>query len=137
MSARADSESLITRYYETFNTGDRAALLGLLDESVVHEINHGAVETGREAFRQFLERMDRCYAERAEDLVVFANETGDRAAAEFHILGTYLATDSGLPEATGQEYRIRVGAFFDIEDGRIRRVTNYYNLTEWLRQIGA
>ncbi|MBZ0222866.1 MAG: isopropylmalate/homocitrate/citramalate synthase, partial [Dokdonella sp.] len=29
------------------------------------------------------------------------------------------------------------GAFFEIHDGRITRVSNYYNLQDWLRQVGA
>ena len=27
------------------------------------------------------------------------------------------------------------GAFFDIRDDRIARVTNYYNLQDWVRQV--
>jgi steroid delta-isomerase-like uncharacterized protein len=129
------STELIRRYYETFNAGDREALLGLLAEDVAHEINEGGIETGREAFRAFLSRMDRCYQETVEDLELFAGADTGRFAAEFHIRGQYLATDEGLPEATGQPYRLRVGAFFEVREGLIRRVTNYYNLSDWLQQI--
>ena len=31
------------------------------------------------------------------DLVIMSDATGTRAAAEFTVLGTYLATDEGLP----------------------------------------
>ena len=62
---------------------------------------------------------------------------GSRAAAEYVVLGTYLATDEGLPEAHGQTYRLPGGAFFDICDGKVARVTNYYNLEDRLRQVGA
>ena len=103
----------------------------------MHDINQGGAETGLEAFRAFLERMDRCYREQVCDLVVFASEDGTRGAAEFYIEGQYLSTDDGLPPATGQRYRLRVGAFFDLKDGKVRRITNYYNLHEWLRQVGA
>ena len=137
-SATDDTISLIQRYYALFNSGDRPALLALLDDEVTHDINHGASEKGRATFERFLRRMDRAYAEQVEELVVMATEDGRRAAAEFFIRGTYLATDDGLPEANGQKYWLRVGAFFEIGDnGLIRRVTNYYNLTDWLRQIGA
>lgn len=131
------AHALIQTYYTTFNSGDREAFLALLTEDVVHDINQGGVETGRAAFRTFLERMDRCYREQVCDLVVFANEDGTRGAAEFYIEGEYLSTDEGLPPAAGQRYRLRVGAFFDLQDGKVRRVTNYYNLEEWLRQVGA
>ena len=128
--------ALIRHYYETFNSGDREALLALLDDEVVHEINEGGVETGKQAFREFLARMDRSYRETVEDLAVFTGEDPSRAAAEFFIRGEYLATDDGLPEATGQTYHLRVGAFFEIRDGRILRVTNHYNLQAWLKMVG-
>jgi steroid delta-isomerase-like uncharacterized protein len=81
--------------------------------------------------------MDRSYREQVVDLVVMADESGTRGSAEFFIEGEYLATDEGLPPATGQRYRLRVGAFFEIESGLVKRITNYYNLQEWLRQVGA
>jgi len=127
--------ALIRQYYAAFNSGDREALLAMLDENVIHEINEGGVETGKEAFRAFLGRMDRSYKETVEDLVVFTCDDSSRAAAEFFIRGQYLATDEGLPEAAGQTYHLRVGAFFEAKDGKITRVTNYYNLQAWLGMV--
>jgi steroid delta-isomerase-like uncharacterized protein len=127
-------KSLIETYYAAFNSGDREALLELLADDVVHEVNEGEAETGREKFRAFLQRMDRSYRETVEELVVFTGST-NRAAAEFYIRGEYLATDDGLPEGTGQTYRLRVGAFFEARLGKITRVTNYYNLRTWLRLV--
>lgn len=128
---------LLARYYAAFNSGDRETFFSLLDEDVAHDLNQGGSETGVEAFRAFMIRMDRCYREQLEDLVIFANTQGTRAAAEFTVHGTYLATDEGLPDATGQTYTLPAGAFFTIRAGKIARVTMYYNLEEWLRQIGA
>lgn len=137
MSDRTATLQLVSNYYATFNSGDREAMLALLTEDVVHDINQGASEVGREVFRAFLQRMDRSYREEVTDLVVMASEDGSRASAEFYILGTYLQTDEGQPPAAGQTYRLRVGAFFDIRQGKVARVTNYYNLEDWLRQVGA
>ena len=131
------AHAIIQTYYTTFNSGDRDAFLALLTDDVVHDINQGGVETGLEAFCAFLARMDRCYREQVCDLSVFAAGDGTRGAAEFFIEGEYVATDAGLPPASGQRYRLRVGAFFDLQNGKVRRVTNYYNLEEWLRQVGA
>lgn len=134
--ASSDTQELISLYYQTFNRGDRPAFLRLLHPTILHDINQGGSESGIEAFRLFLERMDRCYIEQVEDLAVMASSDGTRAAAEFYIRGTYTNTDEGLPSATGQTYHLRVGAFFEIQDGLVARITNYYNLTDWLRQIG-
>ena len=52
--------------------------------------------------------------------------------------GAYLVfgrEDAGLPEARGQAYVLPGGAFFDIRGGRIARVSNYYNLEDWIAQV--
>lgn len=134
---RARAEATIRAYYDAFNRGDVEGFLALLTEDVVHDINQGPRETGRAAFRDFLARMNRCYAERIEDLVVLTEPTGTRAAAEFTVHGRYLATDAGLPEARGQGYVLPAGAFFTLRDGRVARISNHYNLQDWLRQVAG
>jgi steroid delta-isomerase-like uncharacterized protein len=125
----------IRRYYEAFNRGDWESMLACLTDDVVHDLNQGAREVGREAFRAFLARMERCYRERLEDIVIFGEPSGTRAAAQYVVVGQYLATDEGLPPARGQRYRLAGGAFFELRANRIARVTNYYNLQDWLKQI--
>lgn len=131
------AHSLIQRYYAAFNAGDMRTFLDLLTEDVAHDINQGARELGREAFARFMERMNRNYREQIVDITVFASADGRRAAAEFTVLGEYLQTDEGLPEARGQTYRLPAGAFFDLREGKVARVSNYYNLQDWLHQVGA
>ena len=112
-------------------------MLACLAENVVHDVNQGARRTGKEAFRAFTAHMDRCYAEQLENIAVMATPDGARAAAEFDVLGTYIETDEGLPPASGQTYRLPAGAFFEVQDGLITRVTTYYNLAAWLKQIAG
>ena len=128
---------LVLAYYAAFNAGDWEGMLALLADDVVHDLNQGGRETGHEAFRAFLARMARCYREQLHDVVVMASWDGSRAAAEYVVAGEYLADDTGLPPARGQRYRLPGGAFFDIADGRIARVSNYYNLEDWIRQVSA
>ncbi|HRN84136.1 MAG TPA: isopropylmalate/homocitrate/citramalate synthase, partial [Hyphomicrobium sp.] len=54
---------------------------------------------------------------------------------EFNVNGEYLNTDSELPPAQGQKYVLPAGTFFAIRDGKIARVTTYYNLTDWIAQV--
>jgi steroid delta-isomerase-like uncharacterized protein len=126
---------LIEQYYQAFNNGDMDTFLSLLTDDVVHDINQGDREQGKEAFTKFMQRMNHHYREQLENIVVMANADGSRAAAEFVVLGEYLNTDEGLPEAKGQTYRLPAGAFFDIRDGKVARVTNYYNLGDWIEQV--
>lgn len=133
----ADTVDLITRYYAAFNAGDMDTFLSLLTGDVVHDINQGARETGKVAFAAFMERMNRHYREKLVDITVMVSPDGARAAAEFTVLGEYLSTDEGLPPAKGQTYRLNAGAFFVIRDGKVARVTNYYNLPDWIKQVGG
>jgi steroid delta-isomerase-like uncharacterized protein len=66
-----------------------------------------------------------------------ASDDGRRAAAEFVVDGVYKAADADLPPARGQKYRLPAGAFLEVRDGRIARVTTYYNLQDWLAQVGG
>lgn len=137
MNKQDSTIDLLRRYYAAFNKGDWQGFLALLADDVAHDINQGLRETGRDAFASFMDRMNSCYSEQIEDLVLFANLDGNRAAAEFTVVGRYLETDEGLPPARGQTYRLPGGAFFEIRDGKVARVSNYYNLQDWLKQVEA
>jgi steroid delta-isomerase-like uncharacterized protein len=130
-----DSRSIVWAYYDAFNRGDWAGMLELLSKDVVHEINQGGVETGKRKFQAFLKHMEQCYKEELEEIVVMSDPTGERLAAEFIVVGTYLRTDGSFPPARGQEYRLPAGAFFTVIDGRIERVATVYNVKEWLSQV--
>jgi steroid delta-isomerase-like uncharacterized protein len=124
---------IVERYFAAFNAGDAAAMLDCVTDDVEHHVNQGEVRHGKEAFAEFCRHMGVSYREELRDLVIFQN--GDRAAAEFMVHGTYLQTDPGLPEARGQTYILPGGSFFTLRDGRIARVTIYYNLADWIRQV--
>ncbi len=132
-----ETTDLIERYFAAFNAHDLDGLLGLLDDDVVHDINQGEREIGREKFSWFLARMRQHYDERVDDLTVMTMPDGGRAAAEFTVRGTYRSTVEGLPKATGQSYSIAAGTFFEVDDGRISRISTYTNLAEWVRQVEA
>ena len=129
------TKALIEKYYSAFNSGDMDTFLNLLTDDVCHDINQGDREVGKEAFAAFMERMNTNYKEQLVDMEILTNENGSRAAAEFVVLGTYLKSDEGLPPAHGQTYRLPAGAFFDIRDGKVARITNYYNLQDWINQV--
>ncbi len=133
-STRAATD-LIGAYYAAFNRADWSCMLALLTDDVAHDLNQGARETGREAFAAFLARMDAHYAEQLHDIVVMVSADGRQAAAEYVVHGEYRSTDEGLPAARGQRYTLPGGAFFDLCDGRIARVSNYYNLQDWIAQV--
>jgi steroid delta-isomerase-like uncharacterized protein len=135
--SRTEAEALIARYYAAFNAGDAGGMLDCVADDVEHRVNEGGVRRGRAKFAEFCSHMGVSYREELKDLVIFANEAGTRGAAEFVVHGEYLKTDPGLPEAKGQRYVLPAGGFFDIRDGKIARVTTFYNLNDWIAQVSA
>ncbi|MCG8272249.1 nuclear transport factor 2 family protein [Aquamicrobium sp. NLF2-7] len=131
------AKDIISAYYDAFNRQDMDAFLGLLTDDVAHDINQGERQTGKDIFRGFMDKMNRSYRERLTDIVIMESADGTRGAAEFTVNGEYLATDEGLPEAKGQKYVLPAGAFFEIRDGKVARISNYYNLNDWIAQVSA
>lgn len=131
----AQTKALITAYYDAFNRGDTDAMEAMLHEDFEHHVNEGGVRRGRDGFSDFNRHMSETYRESLTDMVIMASDDGTRGAAEFIVNGSYLKTDPGLPEARGQTYRLPAGAFFAVSENRIARVTTYYNLSEWIRQV--
>lgn len=125
------------RYYAAFNAGDAAGMLDCVTSDVEHRVNEGGIRRGKILFAEFCAHMGVSYREELRGITLFASDDGRRGAAEFVVHGEYLQTDPGLPEARGQRYVLPAGAFFDLEDGRIARVTTFYNLADWIRQVSA
>jgi len=135
--SRQETESLIARYYAAFNAGEPAGMLALVSDDIEHRVNEGDTRRGRAKFEEFCAHMGVSYREELRDMVIFASEDGSRAAAEFTVHGEYLKTDPGLPEANGQRYILPAGAFFDVKNGVITRITTFYNLADWTAQVSA
>lgn len=136
-TTQAATESLIRRYFDAFNGGDTAEMLACLADNVIHDVNQGARRVGKAAFADFCRHMSETYEEELTGIAIMTSADGARAAAEFNVNGTYIKTDEGLPPATGQKYQLPAGTFFAISDGRITRITTYYNLTDWLLQVAG
>ena len=131
------AKATIAAYYAAFNAGDHAAMLATLHDEFSHHVNEGSPRLGKAAFADFCRHMTQSYRENLTDLVIMATLDGSHAAAEFVVHGTYLKTDPGLPEARGQSYVLAAGGFFALQGGKITRVTTYYNLADWIRQVQA
>lgn len=125
-------KKLIQDYYNAFNQANYESMLTMLHPEIEHDINQGKTQKGIESFTKFLKHMEDCYKETLVDLVIMDAGNGKNYSAEFIVDGKYLKTDGSLPAAKGQTYKIKAGAFLEVVDGKIKRVTTYYNLPEWI-----
>ena len=135
--ARAATAALIRDYYAAFNKGDTDGMLAFLSDDVIHDVNQGERRQGRDKFRAFNARMTHNYSEQLKDIVVLVSKDATRAAAEFNVHGVYKNSEEGLPPAKGQKYVLPAGTFFAVSNGKISRVTTYYNLTDWMMQVAS
>lgn len=131
------SKNLIKKYYESFNQKDWKTFFELLHPQIIHEINQGHVEISKESFKKFIDRMNHSYEEQIKDINIYEGEKANTFASEYMVHGKYLRTDEGLPEAKGQTYILKGGAFFETENGLIKLVRNYYNLNEWIKMVNS
>jgi steroid delta-isomerase-like uncharacterized protein len=129
------SLQIVQQYYEYFNQKNWAGMLSLLHPQVRHESNQGDVRIGIDKFTDFLKKMDDCYDEKLTDIVFFTEPSLQRVAAEFTVNGIYKKADEDLPPAHNQTYILPAAAFLGLKDGKISRVTTYYNLALWLELV--
>jgi steroid delta-isomerase-like uncharacterized protein len=132
-----DSLAIVKQYYQYFNQQNWEGMLSLLSDDIRHEVNQGEPRIGKALYRSFLQHMDECYQEQLEEMVFLSEPSHSRVACEFVVNGVYKKTDGDFIEAKGQKYVLPAGAFLALENGKITRVTTYYNLTLWLKLVSG
>lgn len=127
---------IVKDYYQYFNNQDWNGMLSLVSEDICHEPNEGQTRKGIELFKEFLQKMDTAYQETLTNQVFFSSEENPtRIATEFTVNGIYKIAEPGLPAAHGQQYILPAGAFLEVNDGKITRITTYYNLELWISLV--
>lgn len=125
----------VKSYYDCFNNKDWKGMLALVHPEIKHQPNQGDERIGKELFTEFLKMMDECYEETLTEIVILGEATHKRVAAEFVVNGIYKKGDADSPAAHGQKYVLPAGAFLEVTDGLISRVTTYYNLPLWIKLV--
>ena len=125
----------VKQYYTYFNQKDFKGMLSLLHPDIKHEPNQGEPRIGIEKFTEFMQHMDESYEETLTDMVFFAEPSGKRIACEFVVNGIYKKGEEGFPTAHGQTYILPAASFLEVTDGKISRVTTYYNLPLWVKLV--
>ena len=124
MTDAAAAEEIVRRFLAALDAADADAALALLDEEVVHDRPDGSRAIGREDFRWWLGMAGRARHERIGDVAVMVGEGGRRAAAEVTLRGEAASGGASAAGNTGR-YSVPAGYFFELEDGRIARLSTY------------
>ncbi len=130
-----NSSDIVVRYYQALFSKNLTAVMALLDPKIVHEFNQEFPEVGPAIFEEFLLKKFSHYNETIQKIDVISE--GAKASAFLQIKGSYNATYPGLPPATGQLYELNVYAFFEFNGNLISKISTFFNLGSFLRQISS
>jgi steroid delta-isomerase-like uncharacterized protein len=92
--------------------------------------------TGKEAMREFFAGLERDFSSDYRFDPGYAVVTDSGYALEWVMRGTHDRSGPMLP-ATGKSLAIRGVSVGEMRDGKIVRNTDYWNMTEFLTQVGV
>jgi steroid delta-isomerase-like uncharacterized protein len=123
-----DMARILQDYVTASNSHDWNKISPLFtDDCVYEDIGAGEVCHGKQELKAYFDGMLVWSADfRIESKSLFA--TGNGIASEWVMTGTH--------KATGKKYSIRGVSVSELRDGRIRRNTDYWNMSAFLEQIG-
>jgi steroid delta-isomerase-like uncharacterized protein len=133
--SRQATELLIKAYIDAANQNDNTAIIALMDEDVVFEVNQAMRQVGTENLRLLLASKAAHTKEQLLDAVIMSSEDGSHGAAEFTWKGSYIATIEGFPKASGQRFSMRAVITFEVDDRKFTRISSHRDMAEWVRQI--
>ena len=132
---KAETAALLGRFFAAYNYRDIDGILETMGDDVVLEANQSRQFNGKAELRAFMFERFYHYRETLSDMRTLVSDTGYFAAAEYTISGTYQVTADGMPDANGQQFQLRAGCFFEIDDEQISRLSPHFNLVEMHRQL--
>lgn len=106
---------LVRQFIDALNARDGERVSLLVTDDVAHD-HAGKREIGTDALRAFFANHANKSGETLSDAVILTDQGGGRAAVEFTRRGR---------DARGVSYSNAGGWFFEIDDGRISRITDY------------
>lgn len=130
-----DVKALVQDWTECFNQHDPdGAVTHMSEDGVLVNVGNGQRVEGRAALREDIAGLLAMWTElhiETTNLLVSDNSY----TKEWIITGVHTGDVPGLP-ATGKPFRIRGCGVGQVRDGKIVHVTEYWNMAEFLIQVG-
>jgi steroid delta-isomerase-like uncharacterized protein len=132
-----DPKALVLGWTDALNRGDAdAAAAYVTEDCVFTNIGTGQRLVGRDAAREDFVALIAMYSEMRIEKTTFLSTADGHYATEWIMTGVHTGDVPGLP-ATGKPFRISGAGFGEIRDGKLARVTEYWNMAEFLIQVGV
>jgi steroid delta-isomerase-like uncharacterized protein len=127
-----------TKLFEDFLAGwsnNMAQLLPLFTDDIVYEdAAMGVVTHGKDELRAFAQSFFSTFPD-IQFTLTSTLVTGNRAAIEWTGMGTHKGDMPGMP-ATNKRATFRGVSIMELQDGKIKRNTDYWDLATLMKQLG-
>jgi steroid delta-isomerase-like uncharacterized protein len=132
----AGSQGFVKEYAAAWSTQNVEVILSFFTEDCVYEdVALGAVNTGKQELEAFLRATFAAISDlRIEPKTAFF--AGGQAANEWVMSGTQTGPFPGIP-ATNKRFSVRGASIMEMQQGKIRRNTDYWSLAALLQQVGV
>ena len=106
-------------------------------DAVFHDLSSGQDFAGSEAIKGMLHWFyNIAFDARAEPKIVILDESASAAAVAGRVIGRHIGEFAGVPP-TNRDINVQLCVTYRIGDDRIQEAWVYFNLPEFLRQVGA
>jgi steroid delta-isomerase-like uncharacterized protein len=132
--AEVARDTIVKRWARAWSTQDTSLFMSLFSENAEYcDVALDKVFRGREAIKAFFEGTFATFPDFRMDVGLCA-VTGDAAAGEWVMSGTFLGESFGVPP-TGKTFRVPGCCFMRIVDGQIVEHRDYWNPVTFDRQV--
>jgi steroid delta-isomerase-like uncharacterized protein len=130
-----DAVKTLEEWAADWSTPNIEHLLTLFtDDCIYEDVTFGVVNRGKAELTAFAEGIFAAFPDFNIELTSrFA--TDDRAGMEWIISGTHKGDMPGMP-ATNKRFSIRGSSILEMQAGKIKRCSDYWDLATFLKQIG-
>jgi steroid delta-isomerase-like uncharacterized protein len=130
------AEAALEEWAAAWSAGDTGRLVAIFtDDCVYEDVTMGVLTHGKDELKAFADGIFAAIPD-------FAIELSSRFAAdgwaglEWAMSGTHRGDLPGLP-ATGKSFTLRGSTILELSSDQIGRCTDYWDMTAFLKQIGA
>ena len=104
------------------------------NDCIYEDVASGIVSNGKEELKAFLQNILTAFPDlKVEIKSLFV--AGDRVGSEWVMTGTRSGPSPYLPGAK-KKFSIRGASITELQNGKIKRNSDYWNMTSYLRQVG-
>ena len=105
------------------------------DDCFKEDIAVGKATRGKEEMKALIGGAFRAIPDMKIELVTLFY-CGGWAATEWTMSGSYSSDYPGFPLAAGRRFLVRGASIMELRDGKISRISDYWNFTSFLQQVG-